>query len=109
MRRRSPESSSSSSAPMQSAALTPLPLDGPGSKRFGVADKDPHIRVVTFISMPSPHRSRPTERSRAESEGSWSTKGKGREERLDLTPITMGVTELKVVLDDVQNLPDRQI
>jgi len=111
MRRRTPQSSSSS-VPMGSAAATPnTKLEGPGWKRIGVADKDPYIRVVTLITMPSPHRSRPTEHLRAESEGGWSTKGKGREERLDMTPIAMGITELKVLLEDedTQSPPEGQI
>jgi len=63
-------------------------------------EKDPQIRVVTLISMPSPHRARAATLTRAPSDSSWMYKGKSREERLDLAPLTVGITELKVILEE---------
>lgn len=63
-------------------------------------EKDPQIRVVTLISMPSPRRARPVELTRASSDSSWIHKGKSREDRLELTPLAVGVTELKVIMEE---------
>jgi len=90
MRKRTPQPSTSSVPTLNNAPETAETL----------ANKNPHIQVVTLIAMPTPHRVRPNPPPRVESDSSRNVKGKWREERLDLTPITVGVTELTVILED---------
>jgi len=90
MRRRTPQSSSSSVPTLSSPLVESSP------------EKDPHIRIVTLIAMPTPRPMRPNPPSRVASNSSWSLKGKWKEDKLDLSPITVAVTELKVVLEEVE-------
>lgn len=84
-----------------------------------MAEKDPHIRVVTLIKMPTPRSPRSSvnfssigELNLNAESGSHQSyislqKGKSREERLDLSPVAVGVTELKVILEEDEGKGDK--
>jgi len=83
----------------------------PEGKEEKLADKEPpqtqlpqpHIRVATLISMPTPPQSRPLVRRESSSSSYNVVKGKWKEERATfqvLASVAVGVTELKVNLEE---------